>query len=101
MMIQRVREREGQFRSPHITDFHKEMYFYAYYFYGSGFGTWRRQADCYADYGDGNWVALVLAYGDPDRWSDTYIDARGSTDEPSRVKVVDENGHEHIYPGGT
>ncbi len=99
MTIQRVREREGQFRGPYISDFEKSAY--TYRFYGTGFGTWRRQADCYADYGDGIWIKLDLAYYDPDSWSDTYIDARGSISTPSRAKVIDENGHEHIYPGGS
>lgn len=99
MTIQRVREREGRVRGPHVTSFSKNAYIYQ--FSGTGFGTWRGQADCYADFGDGAWVRLTLAYNDPESWSDTFIDARGSTASPSRVKVVDENGDEHIYPGGS
>jgi hypothetical protein len=97
MMTQRVREREGRFRGPHITSFYKATYIYQ--FSGSGFGVWRGQANVYADYGDG-WVKLTVASVE-DPWTDTFIDARGSTADPQRVKVVDENGDEHIYPGGS
>ena len=99
MMIQRVRARIGRFQGPHITSFYKTVYIYQ--LTGTGFGTWRHQADCYGDYGDGNWIRLDLAYDDPGSWSDTFIDARGSTANPHRLKVIDENGDEHIYPGGS